>query len=67
MASADDIVPPAMSRNYVSEKRRERRCASGEIANAGHFEIVDPRSQAWAEVEKAVLDFLSKALITAQR
>jgi hypothetical protein len=27
------------------------------IPGAGHFEIVDPRSDAWATVEKIVLDF----------
>ena len=56
----DDIVPPAMSRNYVAAKSNAKEDARlVEIANAGHFEIVDPRSQAWPQVEKAVLDSLS--------
>jgi hypothetical protein len=27
-----------------------------EIAGAGHFEVVDPRSGAWKAVEKVVMD-----------
>jgi hypothetical protein len=27
----------------------------GEIADAGHFDLVDPRSSAWKEVEKVVM------------
>jgi len=27
-----------------------------EIAGAGHFEVVDPRSQAWKNVERVVME-----------
>ena len=58
---ADDIVPPVISKDYVSAKVK-----SGEdarllmIPQAGHFEIVDPRSAAWTEVEKLVVDSVGK-------
>lgn len=53
----DDIVPPEFSRDYVSAKRRQKEDARlVEIAGAGHFEVVDPRSNAWKEVERAVID-----------
>src|SRR4029077_9613216 len=46
----DDIVPVSFSRNYVQTK------SSGnvnliEIAGADHFDLIDPRSAAWKQVE----------------
>ena len=53
----DDVVPPAFSRDYVGAKRKMKEDARlVEIAGAGHFEVVDPRSEAWKAVEKAVMD-----------
>jgi acetyl esterase/lipase len=52
----DDVVPPSFSRDYVSAKgkiKEDTRLI--EIAGAGHFDVVDPRSAAWKEVEKAAL------------
>jgi acetyl esterase/lipase len=60
--SADDIVPPAFSREYVKAKR-----ASGEdvrlveIAGAGHFDLIDPRSAAWKDAENAILQSFGEA------
>jgi acetyl esterase/lipase len=55
--SADDVVPPAFSRDYVSAKQKTNEDARlVEIAGAGHFEVVDPRSQAWKDVERVVMD-----------
>jgi len=58
--SADDIVPPAFSRDYVSAKQKrsgdEKEDAYLlEILGAGHFDLIDPRSQAWKQVEQTVL------------
>jgi acetyl esterase/lipase len=53
----DDVVPPAFSRDYVSAKRKMKEDARlVEIAGAGHFEVVDPRSRAWKDIERVVLD-----------
>lgn len=59
--SADDIVPAAFSRDYVREKRKQKEKQKEkedveliEIAGAGHFDVVDPRSAAWKDVERAV-------------
>jgi len=53
----DEIVPPAFSREYVAAKRKVREDAQlVEIARAGHFEIVDPRSAAWKDVERVVME-----------
>jgi acetyl esterase/lipase len=55
----DDIVPIEMSRRYQAAA-----AAAGddarliEIDNAGHFELIDPRSQAWPIVERAVKELL---------
>jgi acetyl esterase/lipase len=53
--AVDDIVPPAFSRDYVRAKSREN-VHLAEIAGAGHFDVVDPRSGAWKEVESVVID-----------
>jgi acetyl esterase/lipase len=54
----DDIVPPSLSKDYVSAKSNAKENVRlMMIPGAGHFEIVDPRSDAWATVEKIVLDF----------
>jgi len=53
----DDVVPPAFSRDYVGAKQKMKEDARlVEIAGAGHFEVVDPRSGAWKVVEKVVMD-----------
>jgi len=55
--AADDVVPPAFSRDYVSAKQKMKEDARlVEIASAGHFELVDPRSGAWKEVERVVME-----------
>src|SRR5690242_4251981 len=52
----DDTVPVDMSRDYARQKRqRIENVGLLEIPEAGHFEIVDPRSSVWAEVEQAIL------------
>jgi acetyl esterase/lipase len=53
----DDVVPPAFSRDYVAAKQKMKEDARlVEIAGAGHFEVVDPRSGAWKDVEKVVME-----------
>jgi acetyl esterase/lipase len=55
--SEDDVVPPAFSRDYVSAKQKMKEDARlVEIAGAGHFDVVDPRSGAWKGVERAVME-----------
>jgi len=55
--AADDVVPPAFSRDYVSVKQKMKEDARlVEIAGAGHFEVVDPRAEAWREVERVVVE-----------
>jgi len=60
----DDVVPSAFSRDYVSSKQKR----SGkdredvhflEISAAGHFDLIDPRTRAWKQVEQTVLQLLS--------
>lgn len=58
----DDIVPPALSMNYVDAKvtsKEDARLVA--IAGAGHFDVVDRRSGAWAQVEKVLVDGWGKA------
>jgi acetyl esterase/lipase len=58
--SADDVVPPDFSRDYVAAKQKrpgkEKEDAHWlEISGAGHFDLIDPRTQAWKRVEETVL------------
>jgi len=53
----DDVVPPVFSRDYVGAKQKMKEDARlVEIAGAGHFEVVDPRSGAWKDVERVVME-----------
>jgi acetyl esterase/lipase len=55
--AVDDVVPVEFSTDYVSAKRKLKEDAHLlEIAGAGHFEVVDPRSAAWKYVERVVMD-----------
>lgn len=51
----DDVVPVAFSGDYVALKQKKKEYARlVEIAGAGHFDVIDPRSGAWKDVEGAV-------------
>ncbi len=57
---ADDIVPPAFSRDYVAAKQKRSGSEKEdphllEIPLAGHLDLIDPRTRAWKQVEEAVL------------
>jgi acetyl esterase/lipase len=61
--TADDIVPPAFSRDYVAAKQKRGGKEKEdvhllEISGADHFDLIDPRSAAWMQVEKTILNSL---------
>jgi acetyl esterase/lipase len=56
----DEDVPPAFSRDYVGAKqkgsgKKEEDAHLLEIPGAEHLDLIDPRSAAWKQVEKTVL------------
>jgi acetyl esterase/lipase len=58
--SADEVVPPDFSRGYIAAKQKRSDSAKEiahllEIPGAGHFDVIDPRNQAWKQVEEVVL------------
>jgi acetyl esterase/lipase len=56
----DDIVPVEMSRSYREvKKKRGEDVQLIEIADAGHFELIDPQSKAWGAVQETVLKLLA--------
>jgi len=58
--SLDDTVPPDFSRRYVETKKKIHEDARlVEIPKADHFDLIDPLSGAWKEVEAAVRDLTS--------
>jgi len=58
--SADEIIPPDFSSDYVTAKQKragkEREDAQLlAIPGAGHFDVIDPRTHAWKRVEETVI------------
>lgn len=59
----DDTVPPEFSRDYAKYKVSAKNAPSGkiedvrlaEIPHAGHFDVIDPGSQAFKQVTAALL------------
>jgi acetyl esterase/lipase len=52
---ADEVVPPEFSRAYVRKKLGQgERVELREIANASHFDLIDPRSPSFASVLEAI-------------
>lgn len=57
--SADDVVPSYFSRNYAQQKKAKGEDVHYlEISTAGHFDLIDPSSQAWAKVRDTLLHLL---------
>ena len=57
--AADTIVPIDFSRRYTTRKRATHEDAKlVELASAGHFDLIDPRSAAWKAVERTVRELL---------
>jgi acetyl esterase/lipase len=51
----DDTVPPDFSRNYVLQKKKAGESAQLlEIPHAGHFDLIDPASEAFKQVTSTV-------------
>jgi acetyl esterase/lipase len=62
--SVDDVVPPEFSRNYLAakQKRTSKQKEDAhllEITGAGHFDVIDPRSQAWKQIEKIIVQLIA--------
>ena len=62
--STDDVVPPDFSRDYVAAKQKRTGKQKEdahllEIPGAGHFDVIDPRSKAWKQIEETVLQMAS--------
>jgi acetyl esterase/lipase len=58
--SSDDTVPSSFSRDYVAAKQKrtgqqKEDATLLEIPDAGHFDLIDPRTSAWKRVEETVL------------
>ena len=56
--SLDEIVPPSFSRDYARKKRgakEKENVQLVEMAKAGHFELIDPRSGAGRKVEELIV------------
>lgn len=55
----DDVIPVAFSRDYAGKKNKAgERVTLVEITKADHFDLIDPRSAAWPQIEARVLELL---------
>ena len=58
--AADSVVPPPFSRNYAEQKKKRGEDVHYlEISTAGHYELIDPHSNAWPKVESTVFHLLA--------
>lgn len=60
--AADDVVPPAFSRDYVTAKQKTTPREDVhllDIPGADHFDVIDPRTPAWKQIEDVVLRLAS--------
>jgi acetyl esterase/lipase len=60
---SDDIVPPAFSSDYVAAKQKragkhKEDAQLLEIPGAGHFDLIDPRTPAWKQIEQTILQLV---------
>lgn len=56
----DDVVPPEFARDYVKHKKARGENANLiEIAGADHFDVINPHSAAWRQIETTVRQLLS--------
>ena len=59
--SEDDTVPPEFSRDYVMKKKKAGESAELlEIPNAGHYDLIDPASEAFQQVKSTVLTAVAR-------
>jgi acetyl esterase/lipase len=57
---ADDTVPPAFSRDYAKAKAAVGEIVEhNEIANANHFDLIDPRSEAFQIILKIIQEMMA--------
>ena len=55
----DNVVPMEISRRFVDAAKKSGDDSKLiEVAGAGHFELIDPRSDAWPAVKNAVLELV---------
>jgi len=52
----DDIVPFDLSKDYVRRKLESKeKVELLSFPEAGHFEVIDPKSEVWPEIQKKIL------------
>jgi acetyl esterase/lipase len=62
--TADEVVPPNFGPDYVAAKQKrvgkeKEDVHLLQVSGADHFDLIDPRSAAWLQVEKTILQLLA--------
>jgi len=64
--SADQVVPPDFSRRYAAfqekQSKRKEDVRLLEIAGADHYDLIDPRSDAWEQIHEIVAGLIAEPL-----
>jgi acetyl esterase/lipase len=56
----DETVPSNFSRDYVAQKKKAGETVQSiEIADAGHFDLIDPSSAAFTQVKRTILSIVN--------
>lgn len=57
---SDNVVPIEFSRDYAAKKKKAHENVDFvEVPAADHFDLIDPRSKVWPQIETKVLNLLS--------
>jgi acetyl esterase/lipase len=56
----DDIVPYAIAESYVKQKKLQERIELLSFVKAGHFELVDPKTAEWKQIEAATSKLVAR-------
>jgi len=65
--AVDDVVPVDFGRDYAASKLRRAGKEKEdvhflEIPGARHFDVIDPRTSAWKQIEQVVLQFVATSV-----
>lgn len=61
--TADEVIPPSLSASYAAHARRVGdSCELLLLQEAGHFDVIDPRSEHWRTIEAAMAGLLEPEL-----
>ncbi|HEY9684053.1 MAG TPA: alpha/beta hydrolase [Oculatellaceae cyanobacterium] len=62
--NADDVVPFSFSSDYIEAKKEKETVSLLALPKAGHFDVINPFSEVWPEMDKLVSRLLQSSVNT---